>query len=101
MAEITHGAAPSAEFLSGLTSHPVASVLSGAFCGFAAWLVYGCAETVLSLGVQWVRYPEAAVMGWQWPLIALVLGIYAAVGVALGAAGGWLFRETPHIAAVL
>jgi arylsulfatase A-like enzyme len=76
-------------------------IVFGAFCGFAVWLVYGCAETVLSLGVQWMRYPEMAVMDWQWPLIALVLAIYAAAGVALGAAGGWLFRETPHIVAVL
>jgi arylsulfatase A-like enzyme len=95
------GAAPSPESLSRLASRPAACALAGAFCGLAAWLVYGCAETVLSLGVQWVRYPEVAVMGWQWPLIALVLGIYAAAGIALGAAGGWLFRETPHIAAVL
>jgi arylsulfatase A-like enzyme len=89
------------KFLSRLAPHPAAGALSGAFCGFAAWVVYGCMETLLSLGVQWVRYPEAAVMGWQWPLIALVLGIYAAAGVALGAAGGWLFPETPHIVAVL
>jgi arylsulfatase A-like enzyme len=95
------GAGHSTEVLSRLGRRPAAGALMGAFCGFAAWLVYGCAETVLSLGVQWVRYPEAAVMGWQWPLIALVLGIYVAVGAALGAAGGWLFRETPHIAAVL
>jgi arylsulfatase A-like enzyme len=93
-------AVPSPESLSRLAPRPAACALAGAFCGFAAWLVYGCVETVLSLGVQWVRYPEAAVMGWQWPLIALVLGIYAAAGVALGGAGGLLFRETPHIAAV-
>ena len=60
-------------------------ILFGALCGFAAWLVYGCVETVLSLGLQWVRDTEMAMMGWQWPLIALVLGIYAAAGVALGA----------------
>jgi hypothetical protein len=52
----------SAELLSRLAPFPAACAFTGAFCGFAAWLVYGCAETVLSLGVQWVRYPEAAVM---------------------------------------
>src|ERR1700740_3208475 len=97
----TDSPASSPESLSRLAASPAACALSGSFCGFAAWLVYGCGEAVLSLGAQWVRYPEAAVMGWQWPLIALVLGIYAASGVALGAGGGWVFRETPHIAAAL
>ncbi|HEY6342393.1 MAG TPA: sulfatase [Bryobacteraceae bacterium] len=65
-------------------------IARGALYGCAAWLAYGALEFALSVGSDLFGYPEAAIMPWQWPLIALTLAAYAGAGIALGALGGWL-----------
>jgi arylsulfatase A-like enzyme len=64
------------------------SLLRGATCGCLAWIVYGTIELVLSCGTQLWRSPEVEITTWQWQLIAMLFGAYAAAGLLLGAMGG-------------
>jgi arylsulfatase A-like enzyme len=63
-------------------------ICSGALYGCAAWIVYGTVELALSAGIQLLQNPEMVLLGWQWRLIAMVFGVYAGVGLILGAAFG-------------
>jgi hypothetical protein len=64
------------------------SGLKGVTYGLAAWLLYGMVETLLPLSTQLWRQPEFAVMPWQWTSIAVLIGAYAFMGIAFGAAAG-------------
>jgi arylsulfatase A-like enzyme len=62
-----------------------------------AWLIYGVIELILSAGIQLWRFPEMEILGWQWRLIAMLMGAYAAIGLVWGAIGGMIAPATPQI----
>jgi arylsulfatase A-like enzyme len=64
------------------------SAFKGAALGLSAWVVYGTLETTLSIGAQLYHHPQMNMAPWQWKLIADLMGMYAAVGLALGAVAG-------------
>jgi arylsulfatase A-like enzyme len=66
------------------------SFAKGAAWGAATWIVYGIVEAVLSISIQLWRFPEMEVLVWQWRWIAMFLGVYAIIGLLLGAVGGLL-----------
>ena len=68
------------------------SIFHGAACGGATWLVYGTIEAVLCVSIQLWRFPEMDVPGWQWTLIAQLMGIYVVAGFILGGAGSLLLN---------
>ncbi|HEY7335273.1 MAG TPA: sulfatase [Bryobacteraceae bacterium] len=70
------------------------SVLRGAASGFAAWLVYGALETLLSVGAKLHSQPDMSLMPWQWRLIAMLCAVYVAGGAVLGGLAGSLLAAT-------
>jgi len=65
----------------------------GATAGLSAWLVYGLLEFALAVALPRLWSSEAELLPWQWPLVALLFAVYAAVGLLSGALGGvWLAR---------
>ena len=70
------------------------SILEGALTGLWVWLAYGIVEFALSVGISKFLLTQAELLPWQWPLVALLFGVYAIMGLLLGAAGGvWLARK--------
>jgi arylsulfatase A-like enzyme len=72
-------------------------LLRGAAWGAVAWLIYGAVELILSAGIQLWRFPEMEILGWQWRLIAMLMGAYAAIGLVWSAIGGMIAPATPQI----
>ncbi|HLH41455.1 MAG TPA: sulfatase [Bryobacteraceae bacterium] len=66
------------------------AVIEGAAFGCSAWIVYGALETVLSVGAKLYHHPDMHMMPWQWRLIAMLMGVYAASGLIWGAAADWI-----------
>jgi arylsulfatase A-like enzyme len=64
------------------------SILRGAGYGLLAWLAYGVVEFAITCVISRFFRPEAKLLGWQWPLIAMLFGVYALSGLLLGVAGG-------------
>jgi arylsulfatase A-like enzyme len=67
------------------------NILRGALYGLWAWLVYGIVEVVLTCAIQLLFERNAEILGWQLRALALVFGVYALLGVTVGAAVGTLF----------
>jgi len=60
--------------------------------GCLAWIAYGLVELILSASTQMWRAPQVVIPGWQWRLIAMLMGAYAAIGIVTGAVVGLLIR---------
>jgi arylsulfatase A-like enzyme len=60
--------------------------------GCLAWIAYGLVEVILSASAQMWRAPEVVIPGWQWRLIAMLMGAYAAMGIVTGAMAGVLLK---------
>jgi arylsulfatase A-like enzyme len=73
----------------------------GAAWGAFVWLAYGLVEFTLSTGIQLWRNPEMEILGWQWRLIAMLMGAFGLIGLTLGAAGGIAAPGSPRIFASL
>jgi len=69
------------------------STVQGAIAGLSAGLVYGIVEFALAVAVPRLWSNESELLPWQWPLIGMLVGVYAVAGLLCGAAGGaWLAR---------
>jgi arylsulfatase A-like enzyme len=66
------------------------NILKGALYGCWAWLAWGIAGLVLSIGTQLHYHHDVQLMGWQWPLIARLFGVWAVGGLLLGMGCGLL-----------
>jgi hypothetical protein len=64
-------------------------------------MIDGAVELILSAGIQLWRFPEMEILGWQWRLIAMLMGTYVVIGAALGAIGGMMAPAAPQIFASL
>jgi arylsulfatase A-like enzyme len=92
-----------------IVKEPYRNILNAAAWGGVVWLVYGVTETILSTGIQLWRFPDMEVLGWQWRLVAMLLGAYAAIGVGAGLVGGilltllkrWQFESSHQALAAL
>jgi arylsulfatase A-like enzyme len=70
------------------------SAVQGAIAGLSAGLVYGIVEFALAVAVPRLWSNESELLPWQWPLIGMLFGVYASIGLLCGAAGGaWLARK--------
>jgi arylsulfatase A-like enzyme len=62
-------------------------IIIGAWIGATAWLFYFAVESFLTIVLSQLVWHRRALLGWQLPLIALILGVYILGGVLLGAFG--------------
>lgn len=69
------------------------NILSGAAYGLLAWLAYGVIEFAFTCVIVRFFRPEAQLLTWQWPLVAMVFGLFAVGGLLLGAVGGVLLSQ--------
>ena len=70
------------------------SILRGAIVGLWVWLAYGVVEFALAVAIPRFWMVDSELLTWQWPLVALLFGVYTLAGLLLGAAGGaWLARN--------
>lgn len=69
-----------------------ALIWRGMIWGCLAWIAYGLVELILSAVAQMCRAPEVVIPGWDWRVIAMLIGAYAAIGLVAGAAAGFLLR---------
>ena len=69
----------------------------GAAWGAVAWLIYGAVELILSTGIQLWPFPAMEILGWQWRLIAMLMGAYAVIGLVVGAVGGIVAGAAPQV----
>ena len=69
-------------------------IIRGALTGLSVWLLYGVIELTLAVALPRFLTANSEVLPWQWPLIAMIFGVYAVVGLLLGVAcSAWLARN--------
>ncbi len=67
-------------------------VVSGALNGLIAWLIYAAVEFALTCAIPVVFSADRVFSPWGWPLLAVLLSAYAAVGIVLGAVAAALLN---------
>jgi arylsulfatase A-like enzyme len=63
------------------------SAIAGGFIGLTAWLTYAVVEFILSVTIPRLQSDQWELLPWQWPLVALLFGFYALVGLVSGGLG--------------